>query len=290
MTPGNDHDTRSGTLMSESTATTPAGWYPAPDGSGAQWYWDGAQWQQPHAGATAPAVVPGADSAAAPPKGKHTGRNVTLGIVGGIVVILVISAIAGGTHPTKRAAAEKPATIATPAKTHASASAPAPAPVTVPDVTGQTAGDAAAALTAAGLVPSYAGDDSQTVASTQPAAGGTALQGSTVTLTLNPAATVGQQQALLSAQEYLSDGQGFSQAKLLEQLTSSYGAGFPQADAQWAIAQLNPDWNAQAANSAKGYMRVGGYSKQALYDQLTSSYGEGFTPDQANYALTQVGY
>jgi len=105
-----------------------------------------------------------------------------------------------------------------------------------------------------------------------------------------PAPTAAQQQALSSAQGYLSDGQGFSEAGLLKQLTSSYGEKFATADAEWAIAQLHPDWNAQAVISAKGYMSDGqGFSRDGLIQQLTSSYGEGFTLAQATYAVNQVG-
>ena len=105
-----------------------------------------------------------------------------------------------------------------------------------------------------------------------------------------PAPTAGQQQALTSAQGYLSDGQGFSKAGLLDQLTSSAGEGFSMADAKWAIRHAHPDWNAQAVISAKGYMSDGqGFSRQGLIDQLSSSAGEGFTVAQATYAADQVG-
>jgi hypothetical protein len=34
--------------MTNTPTPPPAGWYPAPDGSSATWWWDGARWTQPH--------------------------------------------------------------------------------------------------------------------------------------------------------------------------------------------------------------------------------------------------
>lgn len=104
-----------------------------------------------------------------------------------------------------------------------------------------------------------------------------------------PAMTASQQQAVESAQSYLSDGTGFSQEGLQQQLTSSYGEGFAKADAQFAINYLHPDWNAQAVESAQNYVNDGtGFSKSSLTQQLTSTYGEGFTQAQATYAVNKV--
>lgn len=105
-----------------------------------------------------------------------------------------------------------------------------------------------------------------------------------------PPMTASEQQAVDSAQGYLTDGQGFSYNGLLRQLTSQYGGGFSQADAKFAIAKLHPDWYQQAVESARGYLSDGqGFSHDSLYQQLTSAYGEGFTPGQADYALRAVG-
>jgi hypothetical protein len=41
------------------------------------------------------------------------------------------------------------------------------------------------------------------------------------------------QQAAMAARGYLSDGQGFSRASLIQQLTSSYGNGFTEAQAEY---------------------------------------------------------
>ena len=98
-----------------------------------------------------------------------------------------------------------------------------------------------------------------------------------------------EQQAVDAAQSYLSLGSGFSQYSLTRQLTSSYGSGFSQADAQFAISYLKPDWDAQAVEAAKGYMKMGGFSASSLTQQLTSDYGDGFTQAQAAYAVAQVG-
>jgi hypothetical protein len=48
------------------------------------------------------------------------------------------------------------------------------------------------------------------------------------------------QQAVDAAKGYLSLGQGFSRSSLLQQLTSSYGNGFTQAQAQYAVDKVMP--------------------------------------------------
>jgi hypothetical protein len=97
-------------------------------------------------------------------------------------------------------------------------------------------------------------------------------------------------QAVLSAKSYLALGQGFSRAGLIQQLTSSSGAGFTQAQAEYAIDYLKPDWDAQAVLSAKSYLALGqGFSRAGLIQQLTSSSGAGFTQAQAEYAVSKVG-
>lgn len=103
-----------------------------------------------------------------------------------------------------------------------------------------------------------------------------------------PAMTVSEQQAVQSAQSYLSMGEGFSYNGLLQQLTSSAGDGFATADAKYAIAHINPNWDAQAVISAKGYLQLGGFSRSSLLQQLDSSAGGGFTVAQAQYAVNQV--
>ena len=96
-------------------------------------------------------------------------------------------------------------------------------------------------------------------------------------------------QAVDAGQGYLSGGQGFSDQGLLQQLTSSAGDGFTEAQAEYAINSLHPDWDAQAVDAAKGYMQMGGFSQASLIQQLTSSAGNGFTQAQAEYAASQVG-
>jgi hypothetical protein len=105
-----------------------------------------------------------------------------------------------------------------------------------------------------------------------------------------PAMTASEQQAVTSAQSYLNLGSGFSSESLLQQLTSSYGSGFAKSDAEFAVGYLHPNWDAQAVDAARGYMKLGtGFSRSSLIQQLTSSYGNGFTETQAEYAASKVG-
>ncbi len=102
-----------------------------------------------------------------------------------------------------------------------------------------------------------------------------------------PQMTAGQENALESARSYLDMG-GFSRKGLIEQLSSSAGEGFTQADARYAADRAHADWNQQAVESAQGYLDMGGFSRASLLDQLTSSAGEGFTQEQARYAVSKV--
>jgi hypothetical protein len=99
-----------------------------------------------------------------------------------------------------------------------------------------------------------------------------------------PQFTPAQQQVLDSAESYLTDGQGFSKARLMDQLTSSSGEGFSHRLARFALAHLQVNWNQQAVLSAKGYLTDGqGFSRSGLVQQLESAFGEQFTPAQARH-------
>ena|SRR5579859_667124 len=116
----------------------------------------------------------------------------------------------------------------------------------------------------------------------------------TVTMTATPeqtmtAMTTSQEQAVTAAQEYLDNGTGFSRQSLIAQLTSPYGNQFTRADAVFAVNTLDPNWNAQAVDAARGYLQMGGFSRQSLIAQLTSPYGNQFTEPQATQAATAVG-
>jgi hypothetical protein len=105
----------------------------------------------------------------------------------------------------------------------------------------------------------------------------------------SPAMTASQQQAVEAAQSYLSDGSGFSQSGLIQQLTSQSGNGFSTADATFAVNYLNPNWNAQAVDAAGSYLSEGsGFSQSGLIQQLTSQSGNGFSTAQATYAVNSL--
>lgn len=104
-----------------------------------------------------------------------------------------------------------------------------------------------------------------------------------------PVETAGQYNARRSALEYLSMGNGFSRAGLIDQLSSSFGEGFSLADATYGVDATHTDWNAQACLSAKGYLEMQAFSHSGLVDQLSSEYGEQFTYAQAEYGVSCAG-
>jgi hypothetical protein len=93
---------------------------------------------------------------------------------------------------------------------------------------------------------------------------------------------------LKSAEDYLHTS-AYSEAGLIEQLSSEAGSQFPHTDAVWAVEHLHVNWNEQAVKAAKEYLNTSSFSCQGLIEQLSSEAGSNFTLAQAEYGARQVG-
>jgi len=241
-----------------------------------------------------------------------------------ILIIIIVGAANGGSKPTADAHGS-PATsastdvagqaAASPVATTANAappSTPAPATAAAPASTAAPASSAPAPATPAST-PAAPSSPSMTIAQQQAveaaqnylalgqgfsyesllqqltSSSGSGFANSDAEFAINYLKPDWNQQAVEAAKSYLALGQGFSYEGLLQQLTSSSGSGFTQAQAEFAINYVKPDWNQQAVEAAKGYLKLGGFSRDSLIQQLTSSAGSGFTQAQAEYAVNQVG-
>ncbi|MQS89266.1 Ltp family lipoprotein [Companilactobacillus mishanensis] len=89
--------------------------------------------------------------------------------------------------------------------------------------------------------------------------------------------------ALEEARSY-SELLHMSKKGLYDQLVSAYGENISPEAAQYAVDNLNVNYNANALATAKNYQEMD-MSPEEIRDQLTSEYGEGFTPEEANYAI-----
>lgn len=79
-----------------------------------------------------------------------------------------------------------------------------------------------------------------------------------------------------------------SKQGIFDQLTSEYGGQFPAEAAQYAIDNLEIDYNENALETAKVYYEEMNMSKEDVRDQLTSAYGSRFTQDEADYAIEHL--
>lgn len=93
--------------------------------------------------------------------------------------------------------------------------------------------------------------------------------------------------ALIQAENY-SDTLHMSKQGIYDQLVSEYGGQFSPEAAQYAIDNIDADWNANALAKARTYQDTMAMSPDAIYDQLTSEYGEKFTPEEAQYAIDNL--
>jgi Domain of unknown function (DUF4352)/Protein of unknown function (DUF2510) len=73
--------------------TTPAGWYPDPDGSGGQRYFNGQSWTD-HRAPAAAVEAPSLDAAAAATGSSGSNGKVIAGVIAAVVVAVIVGAIA----------------------------------------------------------------------------------------------------------------------------------------------------------------------------------------------------
>lgn len=90
-----------------------------------------------------------------------------------------------------------------------------------------------------------------------------------------------QRNALKSAENYLSFS-GFSEQGLREQLEFEE---FPADAIDYALNNVEVDWNEEALQSAQNYDEIGGMSDEGLRGQLEY---EGFSAEQIEYALSNL--
>jgi hypothetical protein len=102
-----------------------------------------------------------------------------------------------------------------------------------------------------------------------------------------PAVPVEYGSALIKAKTY-SDLMNMSKAGVYDQLTSEYGEKFSPEAAQYAIDNIQADWNANALAKAKTYQEDMAMAPAAIRDQLVSEYGEKFTPEEADFAILHL--
>ncbi|NLN51691.1 MAG: hypothetical protein GX145_02615, partial [Clostridiaceae bacterium] len=90
-----------------------------------------------------------------------------------------------------------------------------------------------------------------------------------------------ERNALETAKNYISIFP-FSETGLADQLAFE---GFPQNAIDYAIANINANYNEMALKSAKNYLEIFPMSDSELYEQLIF---EGYTSVQAQYALDNL--
>ena len=103
----------------------------------------------------------------------------------------------------------------------------------------------------------------------------------------DPEVPTEHQSALAQAQTY-SDLMFLSKAGLWDQLTSEYGGQFTEEAADYAVENVEADWNQNALEQGRSYQETMSMSPAAVYDQLVSEYGGKFTADEAQYAVDNL--
>lgn len=93
--------------------------------------------------------------------------------------------------------------------------------------------------------------------------------------------------ALVKAETY-NEMMHMSKQAIYNQLISEYGEQFTPEEAQYAIENLDADYNANALEKAKSYSDDMHMSKMAIYEQLISEHGEQFTESEAQYAIDNL--
>ena len=80
----------------------------------------------------------------------------------------------------------------------------------------------------------------------------------------------------------------FIKNKLFKKVIKNIGEKFTEDEAQYAVDNVEADWEANALAKAKDYQKNMSMSNSAIYEQLISEYGEKFTEEEAQYAVDHL--
>jgi hypothetical protein len=199
----------------------PRGQYPPPQ----------PEWQQPYAPQQYPPGRP-------PQRKRHTARNVIGSIGAAVIAIIVISVAANSGHTTTSTLTAGPGTqtqtAAPPAQ--AASQAPAQTPAAAPADTGPagTTSELQALAGAQGYLSDGQGFSRQGLIGQLDSPDGSNFSVADATWAVDHSDANWDAQAVDCAKGYMSDGQGFSREGLIQQMTSSYGNQFTEAQAEYA--------------------------------------------------------
>ena len=100
----------------------------------------------------------------------------------------------------------------------------------------------------------------------------------------------GKEEGREAEMDHQSYGETMHMSKqgIYDQLVSEYGGQFPAEAAQYALDNVEMDWNANALAQAESYSETMHMSKQGIYDQLISEQGGQFTAEEAQYAVDNL--
>jgi hypothetical protein len=256
--------------MSDTQGSWEPNWYPHPT-TGRQTWWDGTAWG---AEATPPPPAP-----PAPPRvGNGLGvaafavglPTLILSCIPYFVVVMWLGAlVAIGLGIAGLVVKNKPRTLA--------------ALGLAAGVLAIILGVVITASVASSVVHNASDDEPQSIATGGPRASETP----TPTTPAAPAVPAEFTSALTQATSY-SRNLHLSKAGIFDQLTSQYGGQFTNEAAQYAIDNVQADWNANALAQAKSYQTNLALSPAAIREQLISQYGGQFLPAEADYAIQHL--
>jgi hypothetical protein len=211
----------------------PRGQYPPPQSA---WQPQQPAWQQPYQ--PQPQYAPGP----LPRRKRRTARNVLVGIGALIGVIIVISVAANSGHGTTSTLTAGPGTqtqTAAPAA-QAASQAPAQTPAAAPADTGPvgTTSELQALAAAQGYLSDGQGFSQQGLIGQLDSPDGSNFSVADATWAVDHSDANWDDQAVDCAKGYMSDGQGFSREGLIQQMTSSYGNQFTEAQAEYAANEV----------------------------------------------------
>lgn len=93
---------------------------------------------------------------------------------------------------------------------------------------------------------------------------------------------------VMAAAKKAADERHLSKEGLRQYLTSDFGGGFSEDQANYAADNLKVDYNDAALAAARAYRDDMDMAPEEIKQQLTDKYGDQFTEEQAQYAIDNL--